>query len=101
MAEETFFHFKPGLHISRKYRKHVLVNMFLGPPDMAWFLYRCNDHISQEILAIDVLTALKSSSKHRRKHFLRLLRPMIWRPGFTCEEKQKTGELTYNDRYSR
>ena len=30
--------------------------------------------LSQEILAIDVLTALKSSLKHRRKHILRLLR---------------------------
>ena len=30
--------------------------------------------LSQEILAIDVLTAFKSSSKHRRKHILRLLR---------------------------
>ena len=97
MAEETFFHFKPGLHISRKYRKHVLVNMFLGPPDMAWFLYRCNDHISQEILAIDVLTALKSSSKHRRKHFLRLLRP-YGDQALPAKKNRKTGELTYNDR---
>ena len=32
-------------------------------------------HISQEIFAIDVLTALKSSSEHRRKHILRLLQP--------------------------
>ena len=31
-------------------------------------------HISQEIFAIDVLTALKSSLEQRRKHVLRLLR---------------------------
>ena len=62
-------------------RKHVLANMFLNSPDMAWFriLCCCNHHqstidLSEEILAIDELTALKSSLKHRRKHFLRLLR---------------------------
>ena len=31
-------------------------------------------HISQEIFAIDVLTALKLSLEHRRKHVLRFLR---------------------------
>ena len=30
-------------------------------------------HISQEIFAIDVLSALKSSLEQRRKHVLRLL----------------------------
>ena len=30
--------------------------------------------LSQEIFAIDILTALKSSLKHRRKHVLRWLR---------------------------
>ena len=30
-------------------------------------------HISEEIFEIDVLTALKSSLEHRRKHLLRLL----------------------------
>ena len=30
-------------------------------------------HISQERFVIDVLTALKSSLEHRRKHVLRLL----------------------------
>ena len=30
-------------------------------------------HISQEIFAIDILTALKSSLEQRRKHGLRLL----------------------------
>ena len=31
-------------------------------------------HISQEILAIDVLEAIKSSLEHSHKHILRLLR---------------------------
>ena len=31
-------------------------------------------HISQEIFSVDMLTALKSSLKHRRKHVLRSLR---------------------------
>ena len=37
-------------------------------------------NISQEIFAIDVLTALNSSLEHSRKHVLRLLRPSI-KPG--------------------
>ena len=43
---------------------------------MVWTLNRCNGHmfdISQEIFSIDMLTALKSSLKHRRKHVLRPL----------------------------
>ena len=32
-----------------------------------------NIYLSQEIFAIDMLRALKSSLKHRRKHVLRLL----------------------------
>ena len=34
-------------------------------------------HISQEIFAIDMLTALKPSLEHDRKHVLRLLRPYL------------------------
>ena len=38
-------------------------------------MIRCSSiHISQEIFAIDVLTALKSSLEQRRKHVLGLLR---------------------------
>ena len=66
---------KPGLHISGKDRKHMVANTFLA------FHVACSSHvvmiaginISQEIFAVDVLTALKSSLKHRRKHVLRLL----------------------------
>ena len=36
--------FKPGLHISRKDRKHRLENMFLSFPAMAWSLHGSNDH---------------------------------------------------------
>ena len=58
------FVLKPGLHISRKDRKHIVANTFLS------FSCCCGLHmvamiagidISQEIFAIDVLTALKSS----------------------------------------
>ena len=60
-------HVKPGLHICRKDRKHML-----------WSSYSFNDrsyiHISQEIFAIDMLTVLKTSLEHDRKHVLRLLR---------------------------
>ena len=51
--------FKPGLHISRKDRKHRLENIV-------------NIYLSQEIFATDMLRALKSSLKHRRKRSLQL-----------------------------
>ena len=35
---------QPGLHISRKDRKHRLKNMFLSFPAVAWPLYGRNDH---------------------------------------------------------
>ena len=41
---------------------------------MVWSPYGSNDlniDLSQEIFAIDMLRALKSSLKHRRKHVLR------------------------------
>ena len=44
---------------------------------MPWSLHSCNDcsiHISKEIFAIVMLTALKPSLEHYRKHVLRLLR---------------------------
>ena len=36
--------------------------------------------VSRDIFAMDMLKALKSSLKHRRKHVLRPLQ--LWRPGF-------------------
>ena len=57
-----------------KDRKQVLANMFLSLPDMAWNVMMMSIVLSQEILAIDVFRALKSSLKHRRKHILRSLR---------------------------
>ena len=50
---------------------------------MVWSLNRCNGHkfdISQEIFSIDMLAALKSSLKHRRKHVLRCFRLYV-KPG--------------------
>ena len=43
---------------------------------MAGSPYSCNDSkwdLSQEIVATDILKALKQSSEHSRKHVLRLL----------------------------
>ena len=37
--------------------------------------------ILQENFSIDILTALKSSLKYRRKHVLRSLQLSKWRPG--------------------
>ena len=49
---------------------------------MLWSSHGCNDgrysyfiDISQEIFAIDLLTAVKHSVEHRRKHVM-----TIWRP---------------------
>ena len=55
---------KPGLYVSRKDRKHMVANMFfLSFPGMFWssHSYDCSVHISQEIFANDILTALKPS----------------------------------------
>ena len=59
---------KPGLYISRKDRKHMVANMFfLSFPGMSPGLHivvsDCSVHISQEIFANDILTALKPSFK--------------------------------------
>ena len=48
---------KPGLHISRKDRKHILANMLFKP--FLIFVMITTIDVSQEILAMDVLTALK------------------------------------------
>ena len=72
-----FFTLKPGLHISRKDRKHRLENMFFKAFQL--WLGLCmvvmitGIDLLQEIIAIDMLRILKSSLKHRRKHVLRSL----------------------------
>ena len=74
---------KPGLHVSCcKDGKHTVANMFFKLFTYAFVfdlhivvMITCSSiHISQEIFAIDVLTALKSSLEQRRKHVLGLLR---------------------------
>ena len=56
---------KAGLHISRKDRKRRLENMFLSFPAIWLCLYIVEMitgiDLSQQIFAIDMLTALKSS----------------------------------------
>ena len=68
---------KPGLHISRKDRKHRLENMFFKRSSYGlvsmWVVMITSIDVSQEIFAMDMLKALKSSLKHRRKHVLRPL----------------------------
>ena len=66
-----------GLYISSEDCNHMFGNMFLSCPDMAWSRYR-NDHMLffyKRLLNRYILTALKSSQEHCRKHFLRSLRP--------------------------
>ena len=68
---------KPGLHISRKDHKHLAMNMYLSCTDMVDLyivVMVTSFDISQEIFSSDMLTALKSSLKHRRKHVLRSFR---------------------------
>ena len=66
--------FKPSLHISRKDRKHKLENMFSSSSAVMFGLHVVvmivNIDLSQEIFAIDMLRASKSSLKHRRKRVL-------------------------------
>ena len=56
---------KPGLYISRKDRKHMAANMFFSFPGMSPGIHivvnDCSVHISKEIFANDILTALKPS----------------------------------------
>ena len=62
--------------ISRKDRKHRLENMFLKLSSYGLFsmwVVIVNIDLSQEIFAIDMSRALKSSLKHRRKNVLRPL----------------------------
>ena len=61
---------KPGLHISRKDRKHMPANTFLKLSSytlvFSLVVMIIGIHISQELFAIDMLTALKSSLEHDR-----------------------------------
>ena len=80
---------KPGLYISRKDRKHMVANMFLSFPGMSPGLHivvsDCSVHISQEIFANDILTALKPSFRTRSQACSAIV-TTIWRPGlrFQC-----------------
>ena len=63
----------PGLHISRKDRKHIFAIMFLSYLGMASLPAHCNGssiYLSKEIFAIDIVTALKLSLKHGHKDVL-------------------------------
>ena len=55
-------------------------------------------YISQEIFAIDILTALNLSLEHDRKHVLRLLRQYgdqaLWLLGFHNFNNNNNGTLT-------
>ena len=68
---------KPGFHISRKDRKHTVTNMYFKLYRYDLVFKCCNGghsfDSSQQMFSIDLLRALKSSLKHRRKHVLRPL----------------------------
>ena len=65
---------KPGLHISRKDRKHMFDNMsFHVCLGLDIVVMIAGIHISQEIFAIDMLTDLKPSLEHDRRHVVQLL----------------------------
>ena len=64
---------KPGLHISRKDRKHIFENIYFklsryGLYGLYIIVMITSVDFSQQIPAIDMLTVLKSSLKHRAKH---------------------------------
>ena len=56
-----------------KDRKHTVANMFFKLSRFGLVSMITSINLSQETLAIDVLTVLKSSLKHHRKHILQLL----------------------------
>ena len=64
--------------MSREDPKHMVTNTFRNTFHVRVGLHIvvmiAGIHISEEISAIDVFTALKSYLEHRRKHVLRLLR---------------------------
>ena len=57
--------------------KHMFTNRFFSAFHVCFALYVvpmiAGIHISQEIFAIDMLTALKPSQEHDRKHVVQLL----------------------------
>ena len=70
---------KPWLHIIRKDRKHMFMNVQVFQAlhvclDLNIVVMIASINISQEIFAIDMLTALKSSLEQDRKHVVRFLR---------------------------
>ena len=80
---------KPGLYISRKDRKHMVANIVLSFPSMSPGLHivviDCSVHISQEIFANYILTALNPSFRIRLQACSAIV-TTIWRPGlrFQC-----------------
>ena len=78
VANVLFILLKPGLLLSCKDRKHMFANTVLSFPRMPLsshiVVMIAGIHISQEMFAVDMLTALKPSLEHDRKHVLRLLR---------------------------
>ena len=58
---------KPGLHRSCEDCKHMFANTFFK---LSTYGLVVGIHISQEIVAIDMLTASKPSLEHDRKHVL-------------------------------
>ena len=75
MLTSPFSHMKPGLHISRKDRKHMVANKFFKAFQVCLGLHMvvmiAGIHISHEIFANDIST---TSSENDCKHVLRLLR---------------------------
>ena len=70
--------FRPGLHLSIKDRKHMVAKHVFQAFHVSLGIHTVimipSIHISKEIFAIDVLTALKPSLEHCRLHVLRCLR---------------------------
>ena len=95
---------KPGLHISRKDRKHMVANMYfkLYRYDLVLILEMitiCD--ISQETYSINILTALKSSLKHRRKHVLWSFRLYgTWSPYSRKDRKHVLATMSQGAYYS-
>ena len=69
--------FKPGLHISRKDRKHMVASTFFSFPGIPWSSHSCDDlrysYLTRNICK-RYINSFKTLSEHDRKDVLRLSR---------------------------
>ena len=82
-------HFKSGLYISRKDRKHMFASTFLSFPSLSWSSHSCNDrrhsYFTRNICSryVDSFETLFGGSSEACS----VIVTTIWRPGFTVPNR--------------